>query len=48
MYNGGLTTERCICSSGCEFGCIMAYTANHIMQHIALFELVTRMLQICT
>jgi len=44
MYNGGLTTERCICSSGCEFRCIMAYPANHILQHIVLFELATRML----
>jgi len=44
MYNGSLTTERYICSSGCEFGCIMAYIANHILQHIVLFELVTRML----
>jgi len=44
MYNGSVTTERYICFSGCEFGSIMAYTANNILQRIVLFELVTRML----
>ena len=41
LYNGGLTMERRICSSGCDFGCIIS---NHILQHIVIFGLVTPML----